>query len=143
MWAFGLDNQVLLLYHCYPFEKFLSNGKPLIERELKNNQWQKRDRSLRKFQAFMGMSFSYEQSGNTIKRKFHGSTIVRSHLYIWAVCMVAPSKHGYRISGDIGRQLSDRYRELRTNVKGKDSLTRILFKVTRMLFYELLDELNR
>ena len=26
--GFGLDNKVLLLYHCYPFEKFLSNGKP-------------------------------------------------------------------------------------------------------------------
>ena len=139
--GFGLDNKVLLLYHCYPFEKFLSNGKPLLERERKNNKWQKRDRSLRKFQAFLGMSFSYQQSGNTTKRKFHGSSIVRSHLYIWAVCMVAPSKHGYRISGDIGRQLSDRYQALRTNVNGKDSLTRILFKVTRMLFYELFNEL--
>ena len=51
-------------------------------------------------------------------------------------------KHGYRISGDIGRQLCARYQALRTNVKGKDSLTRILFKVTRMLFYELLNELK-
>ena len=51
--------------------------------------------------------------------------------------MVAPSKNGTRISGLIGKELSVRYQAYRTNVKGKDSLIRILFKVTRMLFYEL------
>ena len=141
--GFGLDNKVLLLYHCYPLEKFLINGKPWIERELKNDRWQKRDRSLRKFQAFLGLSFSYKQSGDKQSRSFHGSSLVRSHLYIWAVCMVAPQKYGYKISGEIGQELSDRYQELRINVKGKDSLTRILFKATRMLFYELLNEVIR
>ena len=89
----------------------------------------------------MGLSYSYRQSGDKIKRKFHGLSMIGSHLYAWAVCMVAPSNNGYRISGDIGKQLSDRYRELRTNVKGKDALIRILFKTTRMLFYELLNDL--
>lgn len=140
--GFGLDNQVLLLYHCYPFEKFLVDGKPWVERELTdNNKWQKRDRSLRKFQAFMGLSFKYRQSGDKKSRKFHGSSLIRSHLYIWAVCMVAPQKNGYKIDGKIGQELSDRYQELRGNVKGKDSLMRILFKVTRMLYYELLSEI--
>lgn len=46
------------------------------------------------------------------------------------------------VNGKIGQQLSDRYQELRINVKGKDSLIRILFKSTRMLFYELLSELT-
>ena len=55
--------------------------------------------------------------------------------------MVAPSKNGYNIKGKIGRELSDRYQELRVNVKGKDSLMRILFKVSRMLYYELLSEI--
>lgn len=54
--------------------------------------------------------------------------------------MVAPSKNGSRIKGEIGKQLSARYQAYRTNVEGKDSLIRILFKVTRMLFYELLNE---
>jgi transposase len=120
---------MLLLYHCYPFDKFLVNGKPWIERE--ENQFgklQKRDRSLRKFQAYLGLSYSYRQSGDKTRRKFQGSAIVRSHLYVWAVCMVAPSN--YRIQSDLG-------------VKGKDALIRILFKATRMLFYELLGELVR
>ncbi len=140
--GFGLDNKALLLYQCYPFEKFLVNNKAWIEYEESKGKLQKRDRSLRKFQAFMGMSFSYKQSGDKKSRSFHGSSITRSHLYIWAVCMVAPSKHGAKIKGELGQQLCDRYQELSKNNKGKDSLIRILFKVTRMLFYELLNELS-
>ena len=140
--GFGLDNKALLLYQCYPFEKFLVNDKAWIEYEESKGKLQKRDRSLRKFQAFMGMSFSYRQSGDKKSRSFHGSSITRSHLYIWAVCMVAPSKHGAKIKGELGQQLCDRYQELSKNNKGKDSLIRILFKMTRMLFYELLNELS-
>lgn len=139
--GFGLDNKVLLLYHCYPLDKFLTNGKVWIEREEgKNGKMQKRDRSLRKFQAYLGMSFNYRQSGDKKTRRFHGSTLVRSHLYVWAVCMVAPKN--YRIKGNIGQSLSDRYQELRQTVKGKDALIRILFKATRMLFYELVREVK-
>ncbi len=87
-----------------------------------------------------GLSYSYKQSGDKTKRKFHGSSIARAHLYVWAVCMIAPTRQ--RIKGEIGQQLSNRYRDLRVNVKGKDSLIRILFKSTRMLFYELINELT-
>lgn len=136
--GFGLNNKMLLLYHCYPLDKFLVDGKAFVEREEgKNGKMQKRDRSLRKFQAFMGMSYKYRQSGDKSNRSFHGSSIVRAHLYVWAVCMVAPKN--YRIKTDVGKQLSDRYDELRQTVKGKDALIRILFKATRMLFYELLN----
>jgi hypothetical protein len=52
---------MLLLYHCYPFEKFLVGGKPWIEREIGHNgKVQKRDRSLHKFQAYLGMSYRYK-----------------------------------------------------------------------------------
>ncbi|MGK7894804.1 MAG: transposase [Xenococcus sp. (in: cyanobacteria)] len=141
--GFGLDNKALLLYQIYPFEKFLVNNKAWIEYDESKGKLQKRDRSLRKFQAFMGMSFSYEQSVDKVKRKFHGSTMTLSHLYDWASCMVAPKKHGSRIEGEIGKTLCDRFQELRVNVKGKDSLTRIVFKATRMLFYDLLNELQQ
>ena len=83
--------------------------------------------------------FSYEQSGDSRKRKFHGSSIVRAHLYVWAVCMVALKDQ--RIDGEIGKQLSDHYQELRKTIKGKDALIRILFKATRMLYRELVKEI--
>ncbi len=139
---FGISVRALLLFNIYPFEKFLFQGKPLIEREYNDNdRLQKRDRSLRKFQAFLGMSYSFSDSGKKSMKKFHGSSMIRSHLYAWAVCMVAPSCD--RISSDFGKQLSDRYQELRKTVKGKDALIRILFKATRLLYCELVKELVR
>ena len=135
---FGVNLKMLLLYHCYPFEKFLSDGKPWIEREYNDSgKLQKRDRSLRKFQSYLGLGHRIKQSGELDKSSFGGSKLVRSHLYIWAVCQVAPKQQ--RIKSDVGKQLSDRYRELRTTVKGKDALIRILFKATRMLYRELLN----
>ena len=53
--------------------------------------------------------------------------------------MVAPKQN--IIGSDIGQQLSDRYQHLKKTVKGQNSLTRILFKVTRVLFYELVNEI--
>jgi hypothetical protein len=81
------------------------------------------------------LSHSYKQSGDKIKRSFHGNAQIRSHLYIWAVATVSRTKNINYSS--LRQQLSDRYQELRKSVKGKDALTRILFKLTRMLFYEL------
>jgi hypothetical protein len=134
--GFGTTLRALLLINIFPIEKFLVNGMPLIERE----DGQKRDRSLRRFQAFLGMSYKFHQSGNKVARTFGGSTIMRSHLYVWAVCMIAPG--GYRIKSHIGKDLSDRYQELRKTVKGKDALIRILFKATRLLYRELIKELR-
>ena len=87
------------------------------------------------------MSYSYADSGKKSVKKFHGSSMVRSHLYAWAVCMVAPNSD--RINSDVGKKLSDRYQELRQTVKGKDALVRILFKATRLLYCELVKELVR
>ena len=30
---------------------------------------------------------------------------------MWAVCQIAPSKHGYKVDTEVGRTLSDRYLE--------------------------------
>ena len=88
------------------------------------------------------MSYSLKQSGDKTSRSFHGSSMTRSHLYVWAVCMIAPSQNGRHIKGEIGKELCDRYQEMRQKNKGKDCLIRILFKATRMLFYELRNELK-
>ena len=139
--GFGLDNRALLLYHVYPIDRFLVDGSCWVEYERSRGKKQKRDRSLRKFQSFLGMSYRISSSGDSVKRKFGGSSIVRAHLYVWAVCQIAPTKYGYRVDTEIGRKLSDRYIEMREvqKIKGKDALIRILFKATRMLFYELVN----
>jgi hypothetical protein len=138
---FGLNIKALLLFNFYPFEKFLVAGKPWVEYEHSQGKLQKRDRSLRKFQAFMGLSYSLKQSGDKVKRKFHGNSLIRSHLYAWAVCVLSRTKNIKH--NKLTQQLSDRYTELRKSVKGKDAITRILFKLTRLLFYELVKEINK
>lgn len=137
---FGWNVRALLLYNLYPFEKYLVNGKPWIEYGRSKYKLQKRDRSLRKFQAFVGLSYSYKQSGDKTKRKFHGSAMIRSHLYIWDVCTISRQNNVYHT--EITQELSDLYQQLRKSVKGKDALIRVLFKLSRMLFYELVNEIT-
>ena len=136
--GFGVNCRALLLFNLYPFDKFLVDGKPWVEYEPSNGKLQKRDRSLRKFQAFVGLSYSYRQSGDKVSRKFHGNGIIRSHLYMFVICTITRTKN---IShNELRTKLSNRYQDLRKSVKGKDAITRILFKLTRMLFYELVKE---
>jgi hypothetical protein len=138
--GFGLTCRTLLLINLYPFDKFLVNGKPWVEYEPSKGKLQKRDRSLRKFQGFVGLSYALKQSGDKVKRKFHGNGIIRSHLYIFVYSTITRTKH-VKHHG-LRKELSDRYLELRKSVKGKDAIIRILFKLTRMLFYELVKELR-
>ena len=82
------------------------------------------------------MSYKYRKSGDKVSRKLHGNSIIRSHLYMFVTCTITRKiKH----SG-INYQLNSDYQKLRKSVKGKDAITRILFKLTRMLFYELVKE---
>lgn len=93
--GFGPRNQILLLTRLYPFEKFLVDGKPWIEHEMtlpkkgkhrhEGAKLQKRNRSLRSFQAALGLSYKLAQSGDRASKKFSGSDTLRSHLYMWAV----------------------------------------------------------
>jgi hypothetical protein len=150
--GFGIDSRALLLSYIYPIERFLVDGKCWIEWENAKGKMQKRDRavpglpdrSLRKFQGYIGLSYKIKQSGDKTTRSFGGTRLIRSHLYVWAVCQIAPKKYGYKVKTSIGKQLSDRYLEMREvqKIKGKDALMRILFKATRMLFYELVKTIS-
>jgi hypothetical protein len=139
--GFGVNCRALLLFNLYPFDKFLVNGKPWVEYEPSRGKLQKRNRSLRKFQGFVGLSYNYKQSGDKIKRKFHGNGNIRSHLYIFVTATITRTKHMNHHG--LVKQLSNRYLELRKTVKGKDAIVRILFRLTRMLFYELVKELRK
>ena len=66
--------------------------------------------------------------------------MIRSHLYIWDVCTISRQNNVYHT--EITQELSDRYQQLRKSVKGKDALIRVLFKLSRMLFYELVNEIT-
>jgi len=143
--GFGVRMQALMLSAVYPFEKFLIDGKRHIEwEEDRNGKLQKRDRSLRSFQAYMGLSYSLKQSGDKKSKSFHGSTLVRSHLYVWALAKIAPQPPK-RLDTNIGNILGEKFdtlRNLDSPIPGKDSFTRVLFQATRLMFRELRRELH-
>lgn len=156
LFGFGLRNQALLLFHIYPFEKFLVDGKPWIEwEEGTEGKKQKRHRSLRSFQAYLGLAHTIEQSGDKKTKKFGGSDLCRAHLYMWAVDLICvPEKQ--RLKTRIGQILGAKYDDLRNwdykdgkriagtgAIPGRDAIIRILFKATALLFRELCKELVR
>lgn len=150
--GFGFRNQCLLLLWCYPFDKFLIDGKPWIDRELINRKDEKgkptdelketnRHRSLRSFQAYLGMSYKLKQSGDSLKKSFLGSDIVRSGLYMWCVDYICPEKVSQHTR--VRKRLCAKRDELeQAGVTGKDKVTRLLFKTTDLLFHELARELT-
>lgn len=148
--GFGTRNQVILLTQIYPFSKFLVNGKSWVEYELppmsrhakEQPKAQKRHRSLRQFQAYLGLSYKLKQSGDSLKKAFLGSDIVRSHLYIWAVGKIRTKPVGFNVSGHIGDELTTKVLDLTARgVEGSDKITRLVFRATALLFKELYKEL--
>ena len=152
---FGTVTQSLLLLHCYPIERFLVNGKPYFRGD--------HDISLRKFQAYLGWGYSYQISGDTsakqdkVKKTWKGSDLMRSHLYAHAMVTICPNKpakteimtklknswlnprkHTYFTRNEKTRKKIKVTQELPSfKALGKDSLCRLLFYETRLL-YQLL-----
>lgn len=138
--GFGLTNQAQLLCKCYPFDKFLVAGRPWIEwEENGRGKRQKRHRSQRSFQAYLGLSYKLKQSGDKLSKSFQGSDLTRSHLYMWAIDRILPEKT--RLSNSFGEVLGSKADDLRAaGVPGKDAVMRLLFRATAMLFKELCKE---
>lgn len=154
---FGTVTQSLLLLHCYPIERFLVNGKPYFQGN--------HDISLRKFQAYLGLGYSYQISGDTsakqdkVKKSWKGSDLMRSHLYAHALVTICPNKpakteiigklkhswlnprlHVY--FDDENGQRIEKKKELPSfKALGKNGLCRLLFYETRLLYQLLTDNL--
>ena len=151
---FGVKNQVGLLIQIYPFDKFLVDGQRWIERRIsRNGKRVKCDRSLRSFQGFLGLSFVMEQSGDSGKtsKRFTGSKICRSHLYMWAKNEF-DKQRGKRVTSEQGKILWEKHRDLRRLEKvdgenryqstegaigGDDAIIRLLFRTTSELYKNL------
>ncbi|WP_013322666.1 hypothetical protein [Gloeothece verrucosa] len=170
LFNFGFDNCILLLIQCYPFNKFLIDGKQWIEwiEHEKDGKWKRRkvNHSLRQFQAYLGLAYSYEQSGDKNKKKFHGSSMCRAKLFMWVTSVALKGfKTNYQdliddpkltndeideftiehpnIKGELGNMIAKKTLKIyRAGVRGNDIQTRLLFYVTRLLFQELLKEIS-
>jgi hypothetical protein len=134
----------LLMLHVYPMERFWIDGRE----EWHNNH----NLSLRRFQAYLGLSFTHERSGDSsasrgqVKKKWHGSDLVRCHLYPHALTMICHPK--IQAQSEAMAKLKKVWFEPRFNPSmgltlpsfkslGKDGICRLLFYETRLLYSEL------
>lgn len=144
--GFGLRNQALLLCQCYPFDRFLLDGKPWVTYDDGVNKQgistaQKRHRSLRSFQLFLGLGYTEKQSGDKKVKALGGSDVTRASLYAWTLTSVLPNRRdktplNIKLNKQNGDGWTLNYLK-ETKISGKQKIIRILFKVTRLLFYEL------
>ena len=143
---FGIRNQALMLVQCYPFERFLLNGKPWVDYEegLSKDglpKHQKRHRSLRSFQLFLGLGYVEKQSGDKSIKALGGSEVTRAQLYAWVMTSILPKRYANTwLCQELNTQHGDGWTldKLReSKISGKQKIIRILFKVSRLLFYEL------
>lgn len=134
----GLRNEALLLSQIFPFDKFLLMNQPWVEwEENRQGKLQKRHRSLRSFQLYLGLGYVKKQSGDNETIKLGGSDVVRAALYMWAVDRVFPKKH-QRLNTLVIQSLTQKLEVLNEGqIPGKNKVIRILFKATRLMFYEL------
>ena len=139
--SFSMGAKVLplMLTQIYPLDQWLIEGKPFVEWELdKNDRWQKRNRSLKSFQAYMGLAYKLRQSGDKLSKAFLGSEMIRAHLYMWCVRILEKGGQSLSVPGEVGRRLNAKIKDLATGgVNGTDKITRFLFYATRLLWAEL------
>ena len=119
------------------------DGFPVVEWiETKNNGRQKRNRSLQHFQSYLGLSRQVEQSGDKENIRWFNSKMMRSHYYIWCLSSICP-KPPKRLNTEIGKKLGKKWDNFKDakQAKGKDTIMRLTFYATRLLFQQLKDNI--
>jgi len=142
---FGFSDRTmaLILSKVYPIEKFLLDGKPWIDYEqTSTGKLQRRYRSLRSFQLYLGTGYAWVQSGDKRVWTLSGSSLIRSHLWVWCLVTICPEPPR-RLKTEVGRILGDKYDRLRRKgespINGTDAIVRTLFVTTRLLFKMLIE----
>lgn len=163
LFGFGLRVRARLLSRIYPFEAFLTNGKQLIEYEVKEVKKVektrvngktvvkreagevkrvKRNRSRDAFKMRLGMGTVLEQSGDTLVEKNSGSALCRMSLWQYVLCQVETERIPIN---DVTKKLLDACLTLKkiTNAQGKKLLNgkhmqaKLMSKTVHLLFQEL------
>lgn len=84
----GTRTAAAVIGSVYPIEKFLVDGKPIIERWEDDQKRYKRNRSRSGFQMSMGMGKRLIESGGASVQRYSGSGLTRKSLYVWVSTQV-------------------------------------------------------
>ncbi|MBD2415070.1 transposase [Nostoc calcicola FACHB-389] len=161
---FGLRIRARLLSRIYPFEAFLSNGKQLIEREVREVKRKevsrdsgksvvkflpgdvkrvKRNRSRDAFKLRLGMGTVLEQSGDKLVEKGSGSALCRMNFWQYVITKIEID--GRLPDNPIGNEIALYKETLKSKVdasgkqllNGKHLQNKLMSKVANLLFREL------
>lgn len=86
--GFGPILKAAIISNIHPFDKFLLDGKRVIDRWDDDRRSHKRDRSRGAFQISLGMGKRLIESGGTTKWRYAGSGLARTLLHQWTVSNV-------------------------------------------------------
>jgi hypothetical protein len=81
--GFGAKLQAVIIGAVFPLEKFMVDGKPVIDRWEDDRGKYKRDRSRAAFQMSLGSGKRLVESGQTTAYRYGGSGLCRKQLYVW------------------------------------------------------------
>jgi hypothetical protein len=158
--GFSHKMQGTILAQIYPFERFLCDRQPWIDRHEDDRGWHKRNRSLAGFQISLGMGKRLIESGNSTSWIFAGSSFSRKKLYVWIIndVMSEGMSDSWLVKTIDERALSnpklamtvaelrERWRETKgskrdQHMAGARSAMTLAYRVTRLLYDQLLREL--
>lgn len=158
--GFSTKMQGVLLSQIYPFEKFLLDGKPYIERWSDDRKKYKINKSLKSFQLSLGMGKKLIESGGSSVWVYSGSSFARTKLYTWIMKYLVPEQmaESWLVTELDRRTLSvpkpaPTVAELRTEWRSKTGgnsdkhkagvamAMTLSYRVTRLLYDELLKAL--
>jgi uncharacterized protein involved in tolerance to divalent cations len=161
LFGFGAMMQACVLTQIYPFEKFLLNGKPWIDRYEDDRGKHKKNKSLAGFQLSLGMGKRLFESGGSSALVFAGSSYARKELYCWVMGNVMPLKmhktwlvqelDRRALSGDTKAltvsELHIRWKTTKGTPKDKHmasvrSAITLGYRITRLLYEQLLLQIN-
>jgi hypothetical protein len=167
--GFGLRVRARLLSRVFPFKAYLTDGKPLIEYEVKEvkklakerrngetvikrgtseTKRIKRNRSRDTFKMRLGMGTSLEQSGDALIEKTSGSALCRMSLWQYVLCQV---ETGRVPVNEVTESLLETCSKLKgmTNEQGEKMLngkhmqSKLMSRVVNLLFQELVREYSK
>ncbi len=161
MFGFGYVMQATILSNIYPFEKFLLDRQPHIDRYEDDRGKHKKNMSLAGFQLSLGMGKRLIESGGSTTLVYSGSSFARKMLYCWITTNVLPEKMGdswlvktideRALSNPTAAltvsQLRTRWKETKGTNKdrhmaGVRSAMTLGYRITRLLYDHLLKEVS-
>jgi hypothetical protein len=159
--GFAAMMQATILTQVYPFEKFLLDGKPWIDRYEDDRGWHKKNRSLGGFQISLGMGKRLIESGNKTALMYSGSAYSRTMLYSWIMSNILAEKmnDSWLVTEIDKRALSNpkpaltvadlrsRWQDVKGSKKDKHmagarSAMTLAYRITRLLYDNLLQRVQ-